>query len=170
MNCKPVIYYAEGECEKKLLCCLKDHNLITQGRVQVFNVIQNKLSKAKLMSIKPESTIILVFDADVNTDLSIYRENCKEIKNTVVKPTIYNLVQIKNLEEELKRATNVSQIKELTGSKSNSDFKSDFVNLSDCYSTLLNHDFDITQLWQQKPSGVFSDIKQSTIKVIRITK
>jgi len=170
MNCKPVIYYVEGECEKKLINCLKNKQLIIAGRAEVFNVLEKKLSVAKLMKVKPGTTFILLFDTDTTNDLSTFKENCLLIKNEVHQAKIYTILQVNNLEDELKRATSISQIKDLTGSKSNSDFKADFINLSDCFSTLLNHNFDLSKMWCQTTTGPFACLKQNTDKIVLKTK
>ena len=57
--------------------------------------------------------------------------------------------QILNLEEELVYSTNMKQIKEFTKSKSNKEFKSDFLAMTDSNvpKKLNEVNFDIKRLW-----------------------
>ena len=54
-------YFVEGEDDKKVISTLKsDFRSIVPGKVQKFNVIQNKLSKSHLRMLKYRTTVILV--------------------------------------------------------------------------------------------------------------
>lgn len=58
-------YFVEGENEEKIIQVLKsDLRMIEPGKVQKFNVIEQKLTKLRLMSLKPGTNVILVFDTD----------------------------------------------------------------------------------------------------------
>ncbi len=60
---KYIQYFVEGEDEEKLLSVLKtDMQLITPGKVSKLNVIQDKITKARLLNMRPETTVVLVFD------------------------------------------------------------------------------------------------------------
>lgn len=94
--------------------------------MDVFNVIQQKLTKLRLMSLKPDTIVILIFDTD-NGESATLLENIKFLKqNTNVKDVLC-ITQVKNLEDELIRSCDIKQIKELTGSKSNKDYKRDLI-------------------------------------------
>ncbi len=54
---------------------------------------------------------------------------CKYYHYTVKE--VICITQVKNLEDELLRSCDVKQIKELTGSKSNSNYKRDMLNDAD---------------------------------------
>ncbi|MFW5652150.1 MAG: hypothetical protein ACOCNC_12380 [Acetivibrio ethanolgignens] len=64
-------YYVEGEDEKKLLNTLKtDLQCIVHGRVDRLNVIQEKFPIARIRTLTQETTVILLFDTDVEkTDI-----------------------------------------------------------------------------------------------------
>lgn len=74
-------YFVEGKCEEKLINALKTPpcNYLISGRVDVFNVIQNKLSKQRILSIHPHAMIIIVYDIDVKDDSKLI-ENIKVLK------------------------------------------------------------------------------------------
>ena len=64
-------YFVEGEDEEKLIQVLKtDLRCIIPGKVQKFNVVDKKLNKARLMSLKMGTSVVLVFDTDTgNIDI-----------------------------------------------------------------------------------------------------
>ena len=55
--------------------------------------------------------------------------------------------QNKNLEDELKRATNVKEIREILNSKSNKDWKRDMLNTIDLLEKLEKKNFQISKFW-----------------------
>ena len=63
--------------------------------------------------------------------------------------------QILNLEEELVYSTNMKQIKEFTKSKSNKEFKSDFLTMTDSNvpKKLNEVNFDIKRLWSRNATN-----------------
>ena len=59
-------YYVEGEDEKKLLDVLKrDLCCIESGKVDKMNVIQTKFTVARIRPLKQDTTVVLVYDTDV---------------------------------------------------------------------------------------------------------
>ena len=84
MKNKTTIYFVEGKCEEKLLNELKkEPELITLGRVQVFNVLTNRISTSKLMTFKKNVNVCFVFDSDVEQNLTIYNHNISVLKKYV---------------------------------------------------------------------------------------
>ncbi len=66
MENRKCIYFAEGECEEKLINALKvDTSLVINGKVKKFNAITEELTNSKLITISPGSRVVLVFDTDV---------------------------------------------------------------------------------------------------------
>ena len=62
---KNYVYFCEGPCEEALINALKkEPSLIEPGRARTFNVIQNQITNSILLSIKPGSVIVFVFDTD----------------------------------------------------------------------------------------------------------
>lgn len=64
-------YYVEGQNEEKLISVLKtEMELVCPGKIDVLNVVQEELTTVRLMQLKPQTTVILVFDTDVgNIDI-----------------------------------------------------------------------------------------------------
>ena len=60
------IYYVEGPCEQQLIAALKENPAkLIPGKIKVFNVIQNLIPKSQMLSIQTGTTVVLVFDTDV---------------------------------------------------------------------------------------------------------
>ena len=61
-------YYVEGEDEEKLVSVLKtDLQMIIPGKISKFNAVQNKLTKVRLMNLRSDTTVVLVFDTDTDS-------------------------------------------------------------------------------------------------------
>ena len=164
---KNCTYFVEGECEKKLLNALKaSPNLILPGKVRVFNVIQDVLTGSHLYSIK-EGYVVFVFDSDVKT-VEKLKQNIEKVRKYCPQKTVtlLFLVQLKKLEDELVRATDVNKIEELTGSRSEKDFKSDFLALKDLRLVLNKHGFKIEKLWTQPVPEPFNFVEQGTERIV----
>ena len=69
-------YYVEGEDEKSLLDVLKsDLRCIESGKVDKFNVVQNKFTNARIRPLKTGTIVVLVYDTDVETNMDILQYN-----------------------------------------------------------------------------------------------
>ena len=154
---KRCFYFVEGECEETLINALKkDPGQIIPGRVKKWNVIYKMLPNSILNTIQPGSIVILVFDTDVQSS-GYLEKNILLLKKVVSKVLIICLPQVLNLEDELERCTDIKNVKELTKSKSRSDFKRDFCRLTDCRQTLDAHNLNIGKMWTQPiPEGFTS--------------
>ena len=61
------IYYVEGPCEQQLITALKEAPAkLIPGKVKVFNVVQNLIPKSQMLSTQAGTTVVLVFDTDVD--------------------------------------------------------------------------------------------------------
>lgn len=168
---KSYTYFVEGECEQKLLNAIKaSPSLVRPGKVKVFNVIQKKLSISNLISIK-DGYVVFVFDSDI-PETNLLKQNIEMVKQVCPTKTVklIFLVQVKNLEDELERVTDVDSVTELTGSRSRKDFKRDFLSLKDCRSVLEKHCFDIRKMWNEEIPECFSFISQGTRYVVNKDK
>lgn len=158
-------YYVEGEDEEKLLKVLKsDMSLIIPGKVQKFNAVQQKFTNARLMQLKPNTTVILVFDTDTTND-TILKANISILNKCSAVNTIICITQVLNIEDELIRSCDITQIKELTGSKTNREFKHDFITDSNTKQKLTNHCFDISKLWMMNPREGYDGIINGADKI-----
>lgn len=158
-------YYVEGETEKKLIEELKKTgNMILSGSVNVFNVKQKELTSSMLANLSSETTVIMIFDTDTkNTD--ILHRNIATLRKCRTVKEIWCVMQVKNLEDELIRATNIKEIRELTGSKSNSDFKRDLLREKGIIEKLNKHGFNYDVLWETQPGEPYLDIRNCGAKI-----
>ncbi len=140
-------YFVEGKCEETLVKALKEKPaLIMEGRVKVFNPIDNVLPRSELLRITAGSYVVFAFDTDVaKTDT--LKKNIKILQDHVRNVTVVLLPQVLNLEDELKHCTDIKDVIELTKSKSRKDFKRDFCKLTNCRQVLETHHIDVKRLW-----------------------
>lgn len=147
-------YFVEGEDEEKLIQVLKtDLRCIVPGKVQKFNVVDKKLNKARLMSLKMGTSVVLVFDTDTG-NADILRENIQFLRKEQNIKEVICITQVKNLEDELIRSCDIRQIKELTGSKSNKNYKHDMIKDSRLDKKLFEHRFDLVKFWSMTAEGL----------------
>lgn len=159
---KNCIYFVEGECEEALLSALKENPaLIAQGKIKVLNVLTEDISKSRVIMISPGTTVVFVFDTDVPiTD--ILKRNIARIEQYCTNSKLIFLPQVRNLEDELVRCTDVSKVTELTKSKSISNFKSDFCKTSNLRAVLTKHQIDVLRLWTTNPPEPFTFVPKNS--------
>jgi exoribonuclease II len=156
---KRYLYYVEGETEKKLIQeLMKEKTLIVPGTVRVLNVTEKRIPNVYLKDIPNNTIVILVFDTD-RKETGILKENIKRLRNSKTVKDIWFVMQVENLEDELKRSTDIKQMKDLIGCKSNKDFKREFLKERRLIYKLNNHSFDIDKLWSSKPSQEYKEIE-----------
>lgn len=159
-------YFVEGPDDKKVLDTLKtDLRMILPGKVEKFNVVQNKLTKNRLMTLKYPTTVILVFDADAG-NINILRENIdllRRQKNQIKE--VICIMQVMNLEDELVRSCNIRTIQELTKSKSKKDYKHDLIHITNLSSRLKECQFDFSKFWVMQPSNQYKDIMNEAERI-----
>lgn len=72
---KTVMYFCEGEDDLKLIDALKVLPYkILPGKSKKLNVVQTLISKSVLVSIRPGTTVVFVFDTDVIVNLDIVKK------------------------------------------------------------------------------------------------
>lgn len=163
-------YYVEGEDEISLLNALKmELGCIESGRVEKFNAIQNRFSTARIRPLKQGTIVVLVYDTDVEGNVEILRQNIKFLEKQSGIKKVLCIPQVKNLEDEIKRACKIKNIKELTRSVTNSDYKNDIIKCSNLGGRLQKCQFDISKLWNQNPSKPFLEFGNDaeSIKIYR---
>ncbi len=101
--------------------------------------------------------MIFVFDTDID-NVDVLNENFKKSKKSLRVKDVYCITQVKHLEDELIRSTDIKRIEDLLKSKSKSDFKRDFNNEKNLKQKLEAHSFDLNKLWCKEPQGVFKNI------------
>lgn len=165
MKTKFVQYYVEGETEEKLLQTLKnDLNIIKSGNVQKLNVIDQIITNARLIPVRPGTMVVLIFDTDTGkTD--ILNQNLEKLKTCPAISECITIPQIYNLEDELVHSCNIKQITDLLGCKSKKEFKTDFIRTKNLSDKLTKHQFNINQLWCRQPLPPYQNIKNQADKI-----
>lgn len=155
----------EGDDDKKIVSTLKtDMQLIIPGKVEKFNVIEKQISKTQVMNLKKDTTVILVFDTDTGKT-GILEKNIDFLnRQKVIKDVIY-ITQVLNLEDELVRSCTIRQIRELTKSRSNKDFKKDVLRISNLKYRLKECRFDLKKFWSVSPENEFKDFINRAEKI-----
>jgi len=151
------LYYVEGETERALINALKKEKppLIVPGKVDVLNVIQKKITDMHLRTLKRNTTVVLIFDTDI-ANAGYLKENITKLQTCSNVSKLICIPQVKNLGDELINCTDVSVIKDLLGSKSNSDFKAECIREAHLMEKLMRHSFDIECLWDKSPGDAYS--------------
>lgn len=158
MKSKYVQYYVEGEDEEKLIKVLKsDLGLIRTGRVHKLNVVECEFTNARLMTIRPGTMVVLVFDTDTG-HTEILNKNIDRLKRCSAVLEVVAIPQVLNLEQELVRSCDIKKVVDLLGSKSKKDFKSDFIRATNLADKLREHQFDITRFWCTQPLQPYQNI------------
>lgn len=158
-------YYVEGEDEKKLVDTLKtDMQLIYPGKVNVFNVTQRIFTSARLVNLKPDTVVVLIFDTDVGNADILYR-NLKILEKCVNVDRVLLIPQHKKLEHELVRACNICEINELLGTTSEREFKTKFIKVTNLAKKLEVKGFDIRRLWTIDGSDLFNGISNDSNEI-----
>ena len=158
-------YFVEGDDEKRLIEVLKtDMRQIIPGKVQILNVVQERLTDLKLRTLQDGTTLVFVFDTDVG-DPAILNENIRKAKKSSNIKDVYCVPQVKNIEDELIRAMGLKNIEELLNSKSKKDFKRDMLRERNLKSKFELHHFDIQKLWAMNPAMPFDKITNHSKKI-----
>ncbi|MCM1118173.1 MAG: hypothetical protein NC543_02290 [bacterium] len=165
MRSKFIQYYVEGEDEEKFIRILKsDLGLIQPGKVQKLNVIDHDLSGARLMTLRPGTMIVLIFDTDTE-QVNILNRNLEKLKMCPAVSEIVTIPQIFNLEDELIHSCDIKKITELLGSKSKKEFKANLIRTNNLANKLREHRFDINLLWCRQPFPPYQNIKNQAEKI-----
>lgn len=168
LTSKYVQYYVEGEDEKKLINVLKtDLGVIQSGKVQKLNVVECEIPNSRLTALKYETIVVLVFDTDTG-HVDILNKNIKKLEECPAVSEIVTIPQVQNLEQELVRSCNIKRAVDLLGSKSEKEFKSDFVRVTNLARKLKDHQFDIKKLWSESPPHPYHNIDNKSERIKRI--
>ena len=149
------VYLVEGADEKNLVqTFIRDMRLIQPGKIHVLNVILNHITKLKVSTWGEAVRVIMVFDTDVEkTD--VFEQNIALLKKLKNVQDILFIPQVYNLEDELKRSTNVKNVLEITNSSSLKGFKRDLSTDCQLDKHLQKVNFDFHKFWGVRPDGKF---------------
>lgn len=160
-------YFVEGDMDKKMINVLKTHfQYIYPGKVDVINVVLQKISKARLMKLKNGTKVILVFDTD-RSETKILKENLALLNSYGNISSIICIPQNKNFEDELVRSCNISKAKDFNDSSSLDEFKRKFLHVSDenLKSKLVSKNFNFMKMWSKSPPPPYDDIKNDADEI-----
>ena len=164
MEFKSILYIVEGKCEEVLVRALiKDFHLLPSGRIKILNITQAKFPRSLLFSLKSNTSLIFIFDTDAGK-YQLVEEAISTIESSTYGVKIITVPQCRNLEEELIYACGIKEIKQITKSKSNTDFKSDFIHASNIRQLLENCHFDFGKLWSREAAGEWEALRKGNIK------
>ena len=165
MKTKYIQYYVEGPDDKKVIDTLKTKmGLVKTGRVDVLNVVTEKITDLRLRALSLGTMVVLVFDTDAGSR-DILNMNIQKLKNCSAVTEVITIPQVPKLEIELVRSCNIRQIKELLNSRSNDDFKRDVMRVTNLDAKLREHQFDIDHFWSATPTPPYQDIPNQAAKV-----
>lgn len=116
------------------------------------------------MNLKPGTTVVLIFDADAG-NLQILKDNINFLHKEKVVSEVICVIQVRNLEDELIRCCNIRQIKELLGSKSEKEYKTDLIKEKNLAKKLTEKKFDINLLWIMSDTGKYIEIENNAQKI-----
>ena len=164
MKTKYIQYYVEGPDDKKVIDTLKTKmGLVKPGKVDVLNVVTEKITDLRLRTLSPGTMVVLVFDVDAGSR-DILNTNIQKLKNCQAVTEVVTIPQVPKLEIELVRSCDIRQIKELLNSRSNDDFKRDVMRVTNLDAKLREHLFDIDQFWSATPIPPYHDIPNQATK------
>lgn len=167
---KNCVYFCEGPCEEALIKALqKEPALVAAGRPRTFNVIQNVIPNSILLQIKQGTTVVFVFDTDKEITDKL-QKSMEQVKKHCPQSKIVFLVQVKDLEDELVRSTDVKKVTDLTQSQSVSNFKTAFCKTKDLRELLERHQIDVGKLWATTPPEVFAFLPRNSELIKSISK
>ena len=157
-------YFVEGECEKTFIRSYMFINgkHFKPGKIEVFNFINKRLSKAKARTINKDMYVAIVFDTDVE-NIETLQENIKLLKTVSLLDDshIIFIPSIKNFEDELiYSCSKLKTIGDLFKTKSVAEFKKKFISHSDIVSKLDSVAFDFDLIWtrdSKKPFDVYKN-------------
>ena len=158
-------YYVEGQDDKKVVETLKkDLKCIISGKVDVLNVVQNRIPITRIRMLNTGVTVILVYDTD-KPHSDILEKNIAILKKDKRIHKVICIPQVGNLEDELERACEIKSVKEITKSKTKREFKKDILHCTNLDQRLKDCGFDIDKFWNKIPDNCFKPIGNESIQV-----
>lgn len=151
-------YYVEGHDEKKIVDILKrEMGCIKSGRVDIFNVVQNHFTEARIRTLKSGTIVVLIYDTDVDNHIVTMKENLAFLNKQACIKKVLCIPQVRNLEDELRNACDIKSISELTKSKTDGNYKRDLINCNNLETRLKQSNFQISRFWSLLPDNKFQD-------------
>lgn len=166
-------YYVEGENEKKIVEILKDSKIspwtIVPGKVDVLNVTKEIISNTRLMTLKKNVNVILVFDTDTEEGIFKLRDNLKILHKSPQVKNVYCVPQVLKIEDEIINATSLKTINGFFETNSKKEFKGLFnkSNPQSIVKILSKENFDFEKFWNKIALNVYKEIPNDSSKLKR---
>lgn len=166
---KLIRYFVEGECEKKFLKSFMylDCDCFIEGKVEVLNFVNTKISKPFARSIKKDTRVVIITDTDAG-DTTILDYNIETLINISLIP-VENIVvvqSVKNFEEEIiYSCSQIHDINQLLSTKGKDEFKKKFIAHKDLVSKLHSVGFSINKIWSRKANPPFDKYNNDSQKI-----
>ena len=162
-------YFVEGECEKAFIrsYMVVNGKHFKAGKIEVFNFINERLSKAKARTINKDKYVAIVFDTDVE-NIDILEDNIKLLKTVSMLDDnhIILIPSIKNFEDELVYScSKIKSIHDLFKSKSVAEFKKKFIAHSDIVAKLNDVEFDFDLIWSRTAKYPFDAYTNNCLRI-----
>ncbi|MBW5290621.1 MAG: hypothetical protein Rsou_0619 [Candidatus Ruthia sp. Asou_11_S2] len=145
---KQVVYFYEGETEKKLLKFLKNTKKIRSGKLKKFNLWKGRFKSIE-RTINKTDELFFVADTDDVEDIRVFTKNIIFLK-------FYNfclIIQHENLEDELCFSCDKANSRKLFDDfykvQNSGKLKSKFCGDNSIHSTLSKNNFDSNKLWSR---------------------
>lgn len=161
-------YYVEGENEKKIVEVLRsEYRTIKAGKVEKLNITCQEITKSKIMQLKWGTIVVVIFDTDRDDKkiIEMVEKNLRFLRGQKSINDVICIMQVDNLEDELIRSCNIKHAKELTGSKSKKDFKSDMLHISNLKTKLEEKGFDQNKFWNSSPKNGYNKFQNESSKI-----
>ena len=146
-NSKLIQYFVEGECEEKFINAYKTGEcaFLKPGKVEVLNVVNASITKARARAIKQDTTVVFVYDIDKgNVDVLV--DNIKMLQNHSLTKIIH-IQSVMNFEDEIVRSTNLKTIDDMFSTIGVDNFKQTFIKHKDIVSKMKKNKFDSFLFW-----------------------
>jgi len=145
---KIVRYFYEGDTEKKLLKHLKGEGHLFHGSLKKHNLWTTPFRKIE-RTISRTDHLYFFIDTDVISNLSIFKENIKQLKPYKIRL----MVQHKTLEDELcfacDKRNSLSLYDDFYSVTSPTEFKPKFITENNLKGKLAANKFEYQKLWSR---------------------
>lgn len=170
MKDRKTIYFVEGQCEEVIVRSLiQDFHLLPPGRIKVLNISQRRFPQSLMFSLIPGTCVVFIFDTDTGTPHTV-RENIVAIERMTTDVEVIVIPQCRNLEDELIYSCSLKEIRQITGSRSNKNFKHDLIHAINVHRLLESCGFNFAKLWSRKADMEWEILRQGEIKSSRKRK
>jgi len=145
---KYVQYFVEGECEEKIIKVFQKNkaNRFIPGKVEILNAAFEKISKMRIMQMKKNTTVILVYDTD-KFNIDILKNNVSILKKSANIESVIHVQSIEKFEDEIVYSTDIKSINDVFKTANEKDFKNRFIECKALIEKLSKINFNFNKIW-----------------------